>query len=334
MQSKMDLTCYPYGYREYGGSDSKFSLLIDGEHCLVKRTEYTQPTYENSAGLVSSPVSEYVGSHIMQSLGIDTHETFLCKYHDKENRSPKEDIVVACRDFTDENYRLQHFRWFMLNMYSRNEIGRVPTYGQLYHVMETHPVLEKITEQAISRYWDQFIGDALIGNPDRHKENFGYLVNEKTGDIRLAPVYDCGSSLFPSLDEEGLEKVLSSKEEIEKRCYTFPTAALTPPGGGKTDKTGYFDFISSGYDRNCTEAFLRIYEKIDLKQINRIIDETPYISDIRKEFYKTMIVARKELILDRSIEELLKKGAIVVDERHDRDEAEQKIGGGDEEPEL
>ena len=71
-----------------------------------------------------------------------------------------------------------------------------------------------------------FIGDSLLGNFDRHNGNWGFLVNEKKGLIKLAPVYDCGSCLYPQLDEKKMAYVLSNPEEINERIYVFPNSAL------------------------------------------------------------------------------------------------------------
>ena len=48
-----------------------------------------------------------------------------------------------------------------------------------------------------------------------------------------------------------------------------------------------------------------MYPKINLDKINKIIDNTEYITDEEKEFYKTMIRMRKERILDFSYEKLV-----------------------------
>ena len=48
-----------------------------------------------------------------------------------------------------------------------------------------------------------------------------------------------------------------------------------------------------------------MYPKINLDRINQIIDNTGYITDEEKEFYKTMIRMRKERILDFSYEKLV-----------------------------
>lgn len=48
-----------------------------------------------------------------------------------------------------------------------------------------------------------------------------------------------------------------------------------------------------------------MYPKINLDRINKIIDDTEYITDEEKEFYKTMIRMRKERILDFSYKKLV-----------------------------
>ena len=45
------------------------------------------------------------------------------------------------------------------------------------------------------------------------------------------------------------------------------------------------------------EALIRIYPKIEIEKINKIIDEIPCITDIRREFYKTIIKYKYEDIL-------------------------------------
>ena len=46
-----------------------------------------------------------------------------------------------------------------------------------------------------------FIIDCLIGNNNRHNENWGFLVNKKSSVAESAPIYDCGSCLNPLIDD-------------------------------------------------------------------------------------------------------------------------------------
>lgn len=47
-------------------------------------------------------------------------------------------------------------------------------------------------------------------------------------------------------------------------------------------------------------ALRRFEQRIDMSAINTIIDTTPCITDIQKSFFKEMLKARKEKILDIS----------------------------------
>ena len=64
-------------------------------------------------------------------------------------------------------------------------------------------------------FWDMFVVDALIGNWDRHNGNWGFLYSQEKDELELAPIFDCGSSLFPQVDEEMMKMILSSKKRTE-----------------------------------------------------------------------------------------------------------------------
>ena len=142
-------------------------------------------------------------------------------------------------------------------------------------------MLEAIEEQTLidpiqvkEFYWDQFIGDALIGN-------WGFLLNEEIQHSKICPVYDCGSALYPQAMEEDMKRILSSKEEIEKRIFTFPQSAMKIG----EDKINYFDYISSLKNKDCTAALLRIAPRINMNKINEMINEIDSISELQKKFY-------------------------------------------------
>ena len=59
--------------------------------------------------------------------------------------------------------------------------------------------------------------------------------------------------------------------------------------------------------KDCNDALLRIMPKINIDKIISIIDNTPYISEIRKQFYKTMLSERYEKILIPAYEKVLER---------------------------
>ena len=59
----------------------------------------------------------------------------------------------------------------------------------------------------------------------------------------------------------------------------------------------YYDFITKLENKDCIDALIRIYPKIDIEKIYNVIDEISCITNIRKNFYKTIIKYKYEDIL-------------------------------------
>ncbi|MBP9988609.1 MAG: CtkA family protein, partial [Ruminococcus sp.] len=95
---------------------------------------------------------------------------------------------------------------------------------------------------------------------------------------------------------------LEDKAEMDFRIFEIPLSGIKEDG----KKINYFKFISSLKNNDCNSALKRITPKIDMIRIDKMIDEMPYVDELQKTFYKTMLRERKEKILDKSLE-LLKK---------------------------
>lgn len=77
-------------------------------------------------------------------------------------------------------------------------------------------------------------------------------------------------------------------------CRVIPTAY-----GGVSGKK-----LAIIYNDECNEALKRIVPRIDLENINSIINDMP-VSDLQKQFYKVILKERKEKILDFSYNKLI-----------------------------
>ena len=88
--------------------------------------------------------------------------------------------------------------------------------------------------------------------------------------------------------------------ELELRIFERPLSGIKING----QKIQYFKFISSLKNKDCNKALKRILPRINMDKIFGIINETPFISDLQKNFYKTMLRERKERILDFSYNKL------------------------------
>ena len=217
-------------------------------------------------------------------------------------RTPKgkEKIVVACRDFTSPGIVLQDFASLKNQIVDSVRNG----YGtELSDIQDTFEQQTAIDETLLKeRFWDMFIVDALIGNWDRHNGNWGFLYNTQTDEMQLAPVFDCGSSLFPQADEEKMQEVLADRNALNLRIFNQPLSSIVLDGR----KINYFEFISSLRNEDCNQALKRIAPRIDMAVIQQIIAETPVLSDLQKDFYTTILSERKLRIIDFSLKKLRK----------------------------
>ena len=100
-----------------------------------------------------------------------------------------------------------------------------------------------------------------------------------------------------------MKRTLEDPAEREMRIFERPLSGIKING----QKIQYFKFISSLENKDCNRALKRILPKIDMDKIYKIVDETPFISELQKEFYKTMLRERKERILDFSYQKLKKR---------------------------
>lgn len=286
----IDFTQLPRRNKMYAGANgSKISVMFEGEQYMLKfpslATKNKDLSYSNSC------FSEYLGCQIYESIGIPVQKTMLGIYTVKG----KEKIVVACSDFTEPGIILQDFASLKNQMIDSERNGYGTELSDILFTFDEQNAIDRTT--VMERFWDMFIVDALIGNWDRHNGNWGFLYDTRTDKMELAPVYDCGSSLYPQADVKIMESVLANESEMNYRIFEIPTSAIMLNG----KKIKYFDFISSLQNEDCNHALKRIVPRIHMAEIRTLIMETPFISGLQKQFYLTMLEKRKERILDFSL---------------------------------
>ena len=289
----IDFTNMPTKNKTYAGANgSKICVMYNGEQYMLK---FPVPPSRNKAmSYANGCISEYIGCHIFESIGIPVQETLLGTY----TRNGKEKIVVACKDFTSSGVVLQDFASLKNTVIDSEHNGYGTELQDILYAMEDQNAMDpKVLKEW---FWDIFIVDALIGNWDRHNGNWGFLYEVDTDRITLAPVYDCGSCLYPQADAEIMKMTIDNQKERELRIFSIPLSGIKL----NNQKINYFDYISSLENKDCNEALKRIVPKINLDSINKIIEETPFIDELQRNFYRIMLTERKKRILDFSMKKL------------------------------
>lgn len=80
----------------------KEGVVYNGENWLIKYPKNTKGMIVQDISYTTSPLSEFIGSHIYSILGYDVHETILGERNNK--------IVVGCKDLCSENSELREIR--------------------------------------------------------------------------------------------------------------------------------------------------------------------------------------------------------------------------------
>lgn len=299
MTDRIDFTsCRRLLGKAYNGANGKkIAVEYDGRQYMLKfpPSGVQKPT---DLSYTNSCISEHLGSSIFNMLGISAQYTLLGVF----TVNGKEKVVCACGDFTADGKTLYDF-CSVKNTVIDSEHGGSGT--ELSDILESIEKQQFVNpEKLLEHFWNVFVVDALLGNFDRHNGNWGFLYDSKTDTAEIAPIFDCGSCLLPQADEKVMRNVLNNEDELNARIYRFPTSAVKLDG----QKINYYDFLMSGEYDDCDEAIVRIVPRIDMEKIEQLINETPYITDLQKDFYKAYTNARYEKILLPAYEQVSSQG--------------------------
>ena len=284
MITAIDFSEYKLNRKYYGGSERKEGISIDGEDYMIKYQKQT------AFGKRNNHISEFIGSHVFEICGFEAHKTYL-GYRDGEE-------VVACKDFNVPGKQFVPFNDVGESTLDQDKETYQYDYEDIMQMLRDNSKLTNVQE-TISVFWRIYIMDALLGNFDRHGANWGFI--KENNYYTLAPVFDNGSCLFPNLvDEEEMQEIMESEEETDKRIYKFPTSQVKLSG----KKSSYFEVINSLQFDECNDALKYVISKLDMNKVEKLINETPLISEVQRAFYKHMLNARYNKILLASFEKL------------------------------
>jgi hypothetical protein len=103
---------------------------------------------------------------------------------------------------------------------SRRGINRQHTLENVLNCLSVYPPpRDTVMPIGVSNAAEALLGylmlDALIGNTDRHHENWGCIAASNGSDVRLAPTYDHASSLGRELTDQRRETMLTTRDKYQ-----------------------------------------------------------------------------------------------------------------------
>lgn len=151
----IDFTDLPVRNKTYAGAnDSKISVIYNGEQYMLKFP--TAPSRNREMSYTNGCVSEYIGCHIFESIGIPVQKTLLGTYA----RNGRQKVVVACKDFQDCSGRIP----------SRAVDSRIRKYCK--HLSITQKSTHKVRMTYISTLIDAGLNINLIRQQVGHEDIF------------------------------------------------------------------------------------------------------------------------------------------------------------------
>lgn len=166
-----------------------------------------------------------------------------------------------------------------------------------------------VDENTWTEYKKMLIFDCIIGNNDRHDENWGILYGSAVGKLKLAPIYDNASCLTAGETEEKVNLLLNDEQKLNQYVINSrPPNLYLNYSDNKHYK--HFEIIeylikseSSTIDliRNMIKYDYLSYTKNVAEQIHRIdVPDIYKLSNNRKELIIKILDIRK-----RKLEELV-----------------------------
>lgn len=278
--------------RYYGGNKvRKVGVIWEGDNWIVKYPGPTRHLQGSVPSYTSAPLSEYLGSHVYQLLGIPVHKT---KLGVRDGR-----LVCACRDFLPDGKRLVEFR-DLKNSLSDDEPGfsEAPSSGRGVVLADVRAAIHRIPALASlpgvnERFWDMFVTDAFIRNIDRNNTNWGVIMNG--GPATLAPVYDNGSSFHNKRTPHAIEERLANPATLHmdaldvRSCFTDDQGQPIAP----------LKYIASLQDEECNAALERFMERWKPDVFDRLLDSVPgqaygitVMTDTYREYHRALLSIR------------------------------------------
>ena len=264
----------PSGITYGGHSGSKKGIIFEDEKWFLKYPKSTRSMNVVGLSYTTSPISEYLGSHIYKLLGFETHKTKLGFANGK--------IVVLCKDFLNKNETILDYN-AIKNDYDETVERKIEELSsssvkehsgtdldEVLIVMNNNAYFEKVPELK-DRFWDMFIVDAFICNNDRNDNNWGLILNHDTMELRISPIYDNGASFYGKSSDERIEAILTDDFKIKQVIYDSCVSEFTKEG----KIINPLKFIESMKNEDCNKALLRIFPKINLTKIKELFDNVP-----------------------------------------------------------
>ena len=284
--NKLDLNKYK-NLKFYDGTTRKYGITYKGKDYIVKYPKNSMDT---------SHISEYVASHFINNLGYKAHNTLL--------KDTTNGLCVLVEDFINTLGLLHTYADTQQSSEGTDISTKSYTYEDIQYMIKMHTKIpDYLKQQALYQFWVMFFLDAILGNRDRHRGNWGYIVG-MDNQYYVAPLFDNGGSLFPNVLTRISQYSRDSKNFIKERSEKFPACLICEKTNEGIKRTNYYFYINERNLKN-NRIMLNVYKEfrsIGVDKIKSAITSAvnnSLIPDTLKSFYVDVVISRYNHIILR-----------------------------------
>lgn len=229
-------------------------LSTDGSFakCWVRESDGDIYLYKRgSEGFVNAgmePFSEAFASRMLERLGIKHVNYDVITYHGK--------LASRCKLFTNEKYGFVSFAAYT---------------GKRTSTLEKMRIYEKLGFE--NKFREMLVADAVMLNVDRHEGNYGFLVDNDTGEvIAPAPLFDHNMAFLPlAMEGDDLQSMIDEQgPRIGDSFIKVADSVMTPEIKSKLERLRNFR-IESPNRKTCPGWKVDQANEVISMQIEKII---------------------------------------------------------------
>lgn len=170
---------------------------------------------------------------------------------------------------------------------------------EFYTIENIENCLNKIDPKLFKNFLKIMVFDALVGETDRHEENWGISYNN--GKYQISPLYDNGCNLLREYKDEN--KIIENWENGKKDFNAYINRSKTLIYNSKSNKKyTHFELIKQLYKQYKKEIKQEIenLNRITDKEFEKIVKRIPneFMNDMQKKYIIKYLILRKEKLLE------------------------------------
>ncbi len=177
--------------------------------------------------------------------------------------------------------------------------------NSFYTLSNIKNVLDSIDNHLFPGFIQIMVFDALIGEQDRHEDNWGIL--NDNGTLRISPLYDNGCSLVRDFaDENKIAEYESGRKRFDDYINRSKTLPYKEPERLTTGESGHYkhfeliDRLIEDYPE-LTEGSLSRIASLSDEKINNIVVRIPaqLLTERHKAYIIKYIITRKQKLIEK-----------------------------------